>query len=210
MPSASNQLILTDACLIGAGAHKITYAHPDKKNLCVKLTRTAHDIDLERELAYRKAREKHYKPSKLMPLYLGTVMTNKGEAHVFERIYDFDDKTSLTLDEHIKYIIKVKAHDEAQKHLKSLLLSFKKLWFEEKIVTSNIELVNFMVQRKTPEETCIRIVDNIGTPVLIPLAYHFEYFATKRATKYWKRFVDVLKTTFPNQLSQGLLTELEK
>ena len=210
MPSASNQLILTDANLIGAGAHKITYAYPEKKNLCVKVTKSTHDIDLERELAYRKAREKHHKLSKLMPLYLGTIMTNKGEAHVFERICDYDDKTSLTLDEHIKHIIKVNTHDDAQKHLKSLLLSFKKLWFEEKIVTSNIELVNFMVQRKTPDEACIRIVDNIGTPVMIPLAYHFDYFATKRAIKYWKRFVDVLKTTFPNQLSHELLIELEK
>ena len=67
-----------------------------------------------------------------------------------------------------------------------------------------------MVQRKTPDEACIRIVDNIGTPVMIPLAYHFDYFATKRAIKYWKRFVDVLKTTFPNQLSHELLIELEK
>ena len=69
MTSAPNQLILTDANLIGAGAHKITYAHPNKKNLCVKVTRSTHDIDLERELAYRKAREKHHKLSKLMPLY---------------------------------------------------------------------------------------------------------------------------------------------
>lgn len=184
MTSASNQLLLNDADLIGEGAHKITYAHPNKKNLCVKLIKTAHDTDLERELKYRHSREKQHKSSKLMPLYLGTVKTNKGIAHVFERICDYDDKTSLTLDEYINHIIKTKTHDEAQKHLKSLLLSFKNLWFEEKIVTSNIELVNFMVQRKSTGDVCIKIVDNIGTPALIPLAYHFDYFATKRAVKY--------------------------
>lgn len=50
MTSASDQLFLTDADLIGEGAHKITYAHPTKKNLCVKLTRTPHDIDLSESL----------------------------------------------------------------------------------------------------------------------------------------------------------------
>lgn len=210
MTSASNQLFLTDADLIGEGAHKITYAHPTKKNLCVKLTRTPHDIDLKRELAYRHAREKHHKLSKLIPLYLGTISTNKGEGHVFERICDYNNKTSLTLDEYINHIIKTQTHNDAQKHLKNILLSFKNLWFEEKIVVSNIELVNLMVQRKSAEDICIKIVDNIGTPVLIPLAYHSDYFATKRATKYWKRFIDVLKATFSDQLSKDLYVELEK
>jgi len=163
------------------------------------------NIDLQKELKYRRTRKQ---PSKLLPEYFGTIDTNLGTGYVFEKIYDFDGTLSLTLDEYIKKLLIKMNYLEVQNHIQSLLLSFQKLWFEEKIVTSNIELVNFMVQRKSPTETYIRIVDNIGTPVLIPLAYYFDYFAAKRAQKYWKRFLNLLKETFPSIITDAMLTEL--
>lgn len=196
---------MSDSLIIGRGAHKITYHHPTEHNLCVKILFEKNDIDMQRELKYRRTRKQ---PSKLLPEYLGTIDTNLGTSYVFEKIYDFDNTLSLALDEYIKELLIKMNELEIQKHIKSLLLSFQKLWFEEKIVTSNIELCNFMVQRKSPTEIRIRIVDNIGTPVLIPLAYYFDYFAVKRAQKYWQRFLNTLKETFPSIITDTMLSEL--
>ena len=143
-----------------------------------------------------------------MPAYHGIIDTNKGIGHVFERIFDCDSQTSLTLDVYIRHIAETLSPQEAQTHLKSLLASFKARWFEEKIVTSNTELVNFMVQRKAPDDVSIRIVDNIGTPVLIPLAYYSELFAKKRVARYWKRLLQVLADSYSEIFTKELLDEL--
>ena len=208
MYSSSTILLLSDKELIGAGAHKATYMHPQDKTLCVKIAKNVHDVDLERELAYRSIIAKQHKTTTLMPAYHGTIDTNKGTAHVFERIFDCNGQTSLTLDVYIRHIAETLSHSEAQTHLKSLLASFKATWFEEKTVTSNIELVNFMVQRKAPDDVSIRIVDNIGTPVLIPLAYYSELFAKRRVRRYWKRLLTVLGDSYPNIFTRELLDEL--
>ena len=208
MYSSSKVLVLTDNDLIGAGAHKATYIHPQDKTLCVKIARNAHDVDLKRELAYRSIIAKQHKIPTLMPFYHGTIETNKGIGHIFERIFDCDGQTSLTLDIYIRHIAQTLLPQEAQAHFKSMLAAFKAKWFEEKTVTSNIELVNFMVQHKTPDNVSIRIVDNIGTPVLIPLAYYSELFAKKRVVRYWKRFLQVLGDSYPEIFTKELLDEL--
>ncbi|MDY2636569.1 MAG: YrbL family protein [Phascolarctobacterium sp.] len=210
MTSASDILYLKDADIIGEGAHKITYKHPNNKALCIKIAKQGNDIDLKRELDYRNVLQKKKKTPKLLPLYYGTTKTNKGTAHVFERICNYDNQTSLTLEQYINKAISNSSIYDAQKHLMDLLLSFKQEWFEERIVTSNIELANFMVQYKNPNEARIKIVDNIGTPVLIPLAYYLDFFAIKRASRYWKQFLDVLKSTFPVFFSHEMINQLSK
>ena len=50
MTSASNQLILTDANLIGAGAHKITYTSPDKKNLRLNILQLSVQSNIGKDL----------------------------------------------------------------------------------------------------------------------------------------------------------------
>ena len=210
MKSAVDVLYLSDADIIGVGAHKITYEHPHNKALCIKISKHENDIDIKRELHYRKVLQKKKKNSKLLPSYYGTIETNKGTAHVFECVRNYDNKISLTLDKYIEKNISEKSYDEAKEHLMSILLNLKKEWFTELLVTSNIELVNFMVQCKMPHEACVKIVDNIGTPVLIPLAYHFDFFASRRAIKYWRRFLKELKSAFPLFFDYDMINQLSK
>lgn len=198
-------LELSDSLIIGRGTHKITYHHPTCSHLCVKILFQQNDIDMQRELKYRATRKQS---SQLLPKYWGTINTNLGTGYIFEKILDFDNSLSLTLDEYIKNGFATMNETKLKNHIKEILLSFQKSWFKEKIVVSNIELVNFMVQRKSPTETYIKIVDNIGTPVLVPIAYYFDYFVTKRAEKYWKRFLNLLQETFPSIVTETMLNEL--
>lgn len=60
-----------------------------------------------------------------------------------------------------------------------------------------MELENFLVQRKSITDYYIRIVDNLGSPSVVPLAFYFNYFADKRLERYWKRFVELLYVSYP-------------
>lgn len=61
MKSAVDILYLSDADIIGVGAHKITYEHPHNKALCIKIAKHENDIDIKRELHYRTILQKKKK-----------------------------------------------------------------------------------------------------------------------------------------------------
>ena len=113
--------------------------------------------------------------------------------YIFERICDYDGQTSLTLTEYIDSVLNSKNICDTKKHFHDLLATFYHTWIAEKIVTSDVDPLNFLVQRKSETEAVIRIVDNIGTPVLIPLALYIDRIAERRIKRYWKRFLNHLK-----------------
>lgn len=95
-----------------------------------------------------------------------------------------------------------------QSEIIGLLKSFKEQWFQEKIVTSDVDPANFLIQKLSPMEKQLRIVDNIGTPVLIPLAFYFDYFADKRFRRYWQRFIERISSEYPHLITDNVVQEL--
>lgn len=205
MNSHDKTIILTEDLFLGKGAHKQCYQHPTDKNLCVKILFQTPDVDLEKELKYRKVLEQRQKKTTLLPAYLGIVKTNLGEGHIFECCCDYNGDTSMTIKE---YISSKPATPEHIDNVIQVILKFKELYFKEKIVTSDMDPANFMVQKISESEFTIKIIDNIGTPVMIPLAYYFDYFAAKRTKKYWQRFLNFLKVLFPNVFTPSVLHKL--
>ena len=96
-------LTLTADLLIGAGGHKKVYVHPQDESLCVKVLHYgAEDKDWQKELRYRRSREKRSLTSTLLTEYYGACpLTGGGIGYVFERIRDFDGHDSLTFQDHI-------------------------------------------------------------------------------------------------------------
>lgn len=172
MKADSEVLTLTDEFFIGQGAHKKVYMHPTNKSLCIKILFSTPDVDLDRELYYRSTRQKRHLKTTMLPEYLGTINTNLGKGYVFERIYDYDGQTSATIKDFIKGST---ASPEHIAHVENVITTFKELLFDEKIITSDMDPVNFLVQKTSPTQFTIRIIDNIGSPVLIPLAFFFDY-----------------------------------
>lgn len=156
-------------------------------------------------MTYRKSRERRNLDSTLLARYLGSVETNMGTGYIYERVCDFDGSNSLPLDE---YIEKNCINRDNRLELERLILDFKELWFKEKIITSNVELANFLVQRRSVQDCSIRIVDNIGSPCVVPLVFYFDYFADKRLKRYWKRFVDLLKDSYPLICDENFINKI--
>ena len=196
---------LTEDLLIGKGAHKKVYTDPTDADRCIKIPHTAPDADLERELQYRRARAGRNRGSKMLPAYYGTVRTNLGTGYVFERVQDFDGKTSRTISQ---ILAEASADRTRIPFAETVMQKFKTMLFEELIVTSNMEAVNFAVQRLSETEFTIRVTDNIGSPVFIPLAYYVDYFARRRVKRYWARFLNQMRKKYPSVMTEDLKNKL--
>lgn len=206
MNSNTETITLTEDLFLGKGAHKKCYQHPTDKNLCVKILFQTPDVDLEKELAYRKALKRRHKESSLLPSYLGVCKTNLGEGYIFECINDYDGKVSASLYDFIKSAPPTEEHLE---RIVKYILEFRKIYAVEKIVVSDTDPRNLMLQKLSPTEHTFRIIDNIGSPVLLPLAYYLDFVETKRAKKYWGRFMIKLKRFFPEIFSDEIINKIK-
>lgn len=192
---------LSKAVLIGEGDHKRSFIDPTDPGRCIKVLFTYPDVDMERELAYRRSREKRNLASRLLPAYYGTVETTMGKGYVFERVADYDGSSSRTMQN---------LFDEADNDnsmypfIEKMMLKFKKQLFQELIITSNVEPANFLVQRLSETEFTIRVIDNVGSPVLFPLAYYFDSFARRRIKRYWNRLLRELQEDHPVVMTKKL------
>lgn len=197
------EIILKPELLLGEGRHKVVYAHPTDEHKCIKIMKNAADTELQRELKYYKALARRGKQLSMMVQYYGEVSTNLGTGYVFEQVKDFDGTTSHELTAIFK------DRENMEKLLgctaQEVLRKFQQLCFEEKPVVSNMDPYNYMIQRLSPTEYTIRVIDNIGTPSHIPLAYYFDYFASKHIHKYWRRFVKKYAPLYPDIFSEEFL-----
>jgi len=196
---------LTEDLLIGKGAHKKVYIDPTDADRCIKIPHVTPDADLEKELQYRRARERRNLGSKMLPAYYGTVRTNLGTGYVFERVRDFDGRTSRTISQ---LLAEASADRTRIPFAETVMQKFRTMLFEELIVTSNMEAVNFAVQRISETEFTVRVTDNIGSPVFIPLAYYIDFFARRRVRKYWVRFLDQMQKKHPAVMTESLKNRL--
>lgn len=198
-------IILTDDLFLGDGNHKIVYAHPTDKNLCVKILRTPDDPDFKKESRYRKALGDRADKMTLLTKYFGEVETSKGKGYLFERVIDFDGKNSQTM---FNVLDDTVADKKLLPETQKLLLDFKKTYFDEKFLLAGVDPDNYLVQRTSKTQRRVRIIDNIGIASFIPLPYYFDYFAMKRAKKYWRRFVEQMRTEYGNIFSEDFLKKL--
>lgn len=196
---------LTDDLFLGEGNHKIVYAHPTDKNLCVKILRTPDDPDFKKESRYRKALGDRADSMTLLTKYFGEVETSKGTGYIFERVLDFDGKISQTM---FNVLDDTVADRKLLPATEKLLMDFKRTYFDERFLLAGVDPDNYLVQRISPSERRVRIIDNIGIAAKIPLPYYFDYFALKRAKKYWARFVEQMRNEYGNIFSEEYLRKL--
>ncbi len=192
---------------IGAGGHQATYIHPVDKTKCVKIPHTPDDGDVRKEMRYRKMCARKLENSRLVTEFFGTVETNLGLGYVFERVLDFNGKTSKDLKD---FLPQTAPDTQTLQRIWTILLNFKSDFLRENIAIVDTDITNFMVQEPAPGSYRVRIVDNIGTPVLIPLVYWFEFAAAWKAKRYWNKIVDWLAAHYPEVIPPELVAQLKE
>ena len=192
---------------IGAGGHQATYIHPVDKTKCIKIPHTPDDGDVRKEMRYRKMCARKLENSRLLTEFFGTVETNLGLGYVFERVLDFNGKTSKDLKD---FLPQTAPDTQTLQRIWTVLLNFKSDFLRENIAIVDTDITNFMVQEPAPGSYRVRIVDNIGTPVLIPLVYWFEFAAAWKAKRYWNKIVEWLAAHYPEIIPPELVAQLKE
>lgn len=221
----AEQLInLESSMLIGQGGHKKVYIDPRDASHCVKILFNADDPDMKKELRYRKAIRNRQRELSMIPAYYGTVETNLGLGYVFDRIFDCDGRTSRTLEEILDAVecrlvgnqpVADGIYTELPENLNLLrrwsedcLRYLRKDFLEAKVITSNMEAANFLMQVEKKGKYHFWIADNLGSPVKIALIFYVDILAEGHVKRYWNRFVKDLYTTYPAIMTQQFFDEL--
>lgn len=201
-----DKLTLTEELFIGEGGHQATYIHPIDPSKCIKIPHTPDDGDVKKELRYRRICKDKLENSKLITKYFGFVDTNKGQGLVFERVLDLNGQTSKDLKD---FLPTGDPSAEEMKIIEKLLLDFKEDFLREKIAIVDTDITNFMAQEIAPNDYRMRIVDNIGTPVAIPLVYYFDFAASWKCKRYWNFLVDWLRRHYPKIINENFFNNLK-
>ena len=198
-------LTIDEKLFIGSGGHQATYIHPLDATKCIKIPHAQDDGDVRKEMRYRRMCAGKLERSRLVTEFFGTVETNLGLGYVFERVLDYDGKTSLDMK---KFLPTTRPDAQKLQQIWTLLLNFKSDFLHENIAIVDTDIENFMVQESAPGVLRVRIVDNIGTPVLIPLVYWFDFAAAWKARRYWNKIVAWLAENYSAIIPTELVAQL--
>ena len=199
---------LDDSLLYGQGSHKKYFLHPHNKNLCIKIAyNEGGQKDLIREINYIDVLKRRHKDYSILPKYFGKVNTNLGTGYVFEIIRDYNNGRTQTLED---FITDLNLFSQNYSLIVRLLKELKEKLYKNEIITMVLFPENILFQ-KTDENTYrVRIVNDMGSAVLIPLEYHFKYFAHTKILRRWKMFLDVLRSSkYYSNLSDKLIEEIK-
>ena len=198
---------LDDSLLYGQGSHKKCFLHPHNKNLCIKIAyNEGGQKDLIREINYIDVLKRRHKDYSILPKYFGKVNTNLGTGYVFEIIRDYNNGRTQTLED---FITDLNLFSQNYSLIVCLLKELKEKLYKNEIITMVLFPENILFQ-KTDENTYrVRIVNDMGSAVLIPLEYHFKYFAHTKILRRWKMFLEVLRNKYASHLSEKLIEEIK-
>lgn len=198
---------LDDSLLYGQGSHKKCFLHPHNKNLCIKIAyNQGGQKDLIREINYIDVLKRRHKDYSILPQYFGKVNTNLGTGYVFEIIRDYNNGRTQTLED---FITDLNLFSQNYSLIVCLLKELKEKLYKNEIITMVLFPENILFQ-KTDENTYrVRIVNDMVSAVLIPLEYHFKYFAHTKILRRWKMFLEVLRNKYASHLSEKLIEEIK-
>lgn len=179
-------LQLDDTLLYGQGSHKKCFLHPHNKNLCIKIAyNEGGQKDLIREINYIDVLKRRHKDYSILPKYYGKVNTNLGTGYVFEIIRDYNNGRTQTLED---FITDLNLFSQNYSLIVRLLKELKEKLYKNEIITMVLFPENILFQKTDKNNYRVRIVNDMGSAVLIPLEYHFKYFAHTKILRRWKMF----------------------
>lgn len=162
--------------------------------------------DLLREINYIDVLNRRHKDYSILPQYFGKVNTNLGTGYVFEIIRDYNGNKTQTLED---FITSPTLFAENFDLIVHLLKNLKNELYKNEIITMVLFPENILFQKIDKNTYRVRIVNDMGSAVLIPLEYHFKYFAHTKILRRWKMFLDVLRNKYASHLSEKLIEEIK-
>ena len=178
-----NQHIDITAEPFAKGGERACYQHPYDENKVIKIRLGELNKQTRRELAiYKSFAQRNMTNFQHVPRYYGKVETNLGQGMVFDLIRDFDGSISEPL---YHFFLSGSPISEFLPQLEVL----KKHLLDNLIVIS-ADIVgrrNILLQKLSPTDAKLVIVDGIGNHTAINWLDNFRYFGRKKISRRWDR-----------------------
>lgn len=159
-----------------------------------------------REINYIDVLKRRQKDYSILPQYFGKFETNLGTGYVFEIIRDYDGNKTKTLED---FITSPALFAENFDLIVQLLKDLKNELYKNEIITMVLFPENILFQKIDAHNYRVRIVNDMGSAVLIPLEYYFDHFAHAKILRRWKMFLNVLETKYGSDLSEKLIEKIK-
>jgi len=186
-------LDLTDSTLLGKGSSRLCYLHPGDPGKCIKITYTRNpEVEKEELKHYRHHRRRGISWEMVAKTY-GPVKTSMGNGVMFSLARDFDGAISRTLDH---YLAEEQLTPPAEE-LSSLLGTFRNYMIDERIVIRKLKPDNIVLERLTPDEARLILIDKLGNNQFLPIANYSNTFAKRVILRKWNTFERDLIKEFP-------------
>lgn len=187
----SSMLYINETDLIGKGAHRLCYKHPENKSQCIKIVVRGHDcaLEIEREKTYYRHLQKRGVSWDMIPRYYGDIETSLGPGSVFDLIFDEDFSVSKSLEYYLSSEGRTEQYYESLSHS---LFALKNYLMQNRIITMNIKPYNILCQKRTSGIARLFVIDNIYNSEFIPVSTYLGFFARRKISRKWQRFENSL------------------
>ncbi len=186
-------LLLNDIDLIGKGAFRECYIHPEDRSKCVKILIEHRNWDWEKEVVYLEKVRK-WKSDQILFYsdYYGQVETDKGTGYVFDLVRDENENAvSETLS--TVFIKALASHDTANLiKIKAAIKELQKRMQKYRVVARDMHPGNLCCQRKSDGTFNLVLVDGVGHRHFLPLIDYISFLRKYKIRKYMKRLQDSL------------------
>jgi len=194
LTNVNSVLDLTDSPLLGKGSSRLCYLHPDDPGKCIKITYTRNPDVEKQELKYYRRHQRRGISWEMLAKTYGSVETSAGSGVMFSLARDFDGSISRTLD---RYLADDRLTPPATV-LTELFSNFRSYMLRERIVVRELKPDNIVLQRLTPNQQRLILIDGLGNNQFLPIANYMSTFAKRVILRKWNTFEADLLKEFPD------------
>ncbi len=183
--SKNKILPLSETLFIGEGRVRKCYIHPDNKDLCIKIAsdRKRAKRSIKREVGYFKRLKRRGTSFAMISQYFYPVQTNIGKGEVYELVRDHNG----TISKDMRYYLNL-ADSELRENILNMIEELREYLLTEYIVFSDLDVENILLQKVSPTEQRLVVIDGIGDNNQIPFLEYVSTLGMKRSVRKWEMF----------------------
>ena len=199
-------LHLTEDLLVATGSHRKCYQHPDDSRKCIKVAFGDMGVrTVAREIKYLHILMRRGKKAKTMPVFYGPIETDRGRGYIYELVCNADGSPCLTLGDFFHDMDLLQEHFDT---IRDLLCFLHADILQGEVVTMTIEVQNILFPQDAQGRLSIKMINDIGSPVLIPVFYYSSFFARRKVERRWKQFRQKMLRSYHEPLIRELVAQI--
>lgn len=183
----NKKVVLSSKYFLAKGGERDCYIHPNDENKVIKVVHRneKHNEQNKLEYKYYKYLKKSDKPQTHLTECFGFIDTNLGLGLVYEKLKDYNNKSSKSFKNYLEEKFFTKEEEE------NLVYELKEYLFKNDILFIDVDLSNVFCQEIFQNVYKLIIIDGLGARRLNWRFYVYLYskiYTRYKISKQWKKF----------------------